>query len=374
MIVKGADGSPPMGIELDRSSAVPIAVQLEEQLTWLIATGELRAGERLPSIRRLGAALGIHHHTVRQAYRELSGRGLVVVRHGAAATVGEFSGLRQARPRSATAAVTWGVLIPAHAPFYQPFLRGIELVAAEAHALTVLSPTENNPVKAKLQMHQMIAAGVRGIIAASLGQLVHDEFGIDRPGDAIPVVYADQPLQTEDSIVYDGAGAGHVMAAHLGDHGHRRVALMSPTLEYPNMADVRRGFARAEDEGLLDVVDDLLCADFDVDAGEQAATTALTGANPPAAIATTGDELAIGVLGAARRLGIRIPQDLALISHGAIEATAYVNPPITTVLLPAEDMGRLAARRLAARIGGAPAEGRSILPASLVVRASCGRH
>ena len=62
-------GSPllgPMAIDLDRGSPVPIATQLEEQLTWLIATRTLSPGDRLPSIRELGAALRIHYHTVRQ--------------------------------------------------------------------------------------------------------------------------------------------------------------------------------------------------------------------------------------------------------------------------------------------------------------------
>ena len=96
---------------LDRSSAVSIAGQLEEQLTWLIATGALAPGERLPSIRELGAELGIHHHTVRQAYLELDARELIAIRRGAPATVRAFTGLWQARPRYAGAMRAQGVLI-----------------------------------------------------------------------------------------------------------------------------------------------------------------------------------------------------------------------------------------------------------------------
>jgi DNA-binding LacI/PurR family transcriptional regulator len=71
---------------------------------------------------------------------------------------------------------------------------------------------------------------------------------------------------------------------------------------------------------------------------------------------------------------VRIPDDLALVSYGAIEATAFVDPPLTTVELPAHEMGLLAARRLAARISGEPAQGPTVLPGHLVVRASCGHH
>src|SRR6188472_4797774 len=97
--VKRARAAISTGIRLDRDSAVTIAGQLEEQLTWLIATGMLAPGDRLPSIRELGAELGIHHHTVRQAYLELDARELITVRRGALPTVRAFRGLWQARPR-----------------------------------------------------------------------------------------------------------------------------------------------------------------------------------------------------------------------------------------------------------------------------------
>jgi DNA-binding LacI/PurR family transcriptional regulator len=71
---------------------------------------------------------------------------------------------------------------------------------------------------------------------------------------------------------------------------------------------------------------------------------------------------------------VRAPDDLALVSYGAIDASAYVDPPITTFNLPAEEMGLRAARRLAARISGEPPEGTAYLPGRLVVRASCGHH
>ncbi len=56
------------------------------------------------------------------------------------------------------------------------------------------------------------------------------------PEAAIPVVYCDWPAQVEDSIVFDAPGAAAALAEHLAEHGHRRVAFMTPTLEFANMA------------------------------------------------------------------------------------------------------------------------------------------
>ena len=185
--------------------------------------------------------------------------------------------------------IAWGVLIPGHTPFYLPFLRGVDQVAAESRALTVISVTENNQVKAKLQMQEMMAAGVRGIVVASLGKFVRDEFDTDGPDGAIAIVYCDQPLQEEESIVFDGAGAGYELAAHLAGHGHRRITLMTPTLAYPNMAALHDGMRRATDEGLVEAVDVLGCAGFTVEAGEDAARAALSGSEPPQALVTSAD-------------------------------------------------------------------------------------
>ncbi len=140
------------------------------------------------------------------------------------------------------------------------------------------------------------------------------------------------------------------------------------------MAALHRGFQQALGDGHLEGVDVVMCDDFSIGAGMAAAAATLTSAAPPTAIATVADELAIGVIDAARRVGVRVPDDLALVSYGAIDAEAYVDPPITSIALPAEEMGLLAARRLAARIRGEQSAGTTYLPGRIVVRASCGYH
>ncbi len=207
-----------------------------------------------------------------------------------------------------------------------------------------------------------------------MGRLVHDEVGGQGSDDIVPVVYCDQPTQVEDSFRFDETRAGLELATHLAGHGHRRTALMTPSLEYPSMAALHRGFQQAVGDGLLEGVDIVVCDGFSIGAGMAAATVALRSAAPPSAIATAADELAIGVIQAARLVGVGVPNDLALVSYGGIEASAYIDPPITTIALPAEEMGLLAARRLAARIRGEPPAGTAYLPGRLVVRASCGHH
>jgi len=76
-------------LRIDASSAVPIYAQVVEQLKALIASGALRPGDGLPSIRELAASLRINRNTAAKAYRQLEIEGVVVTRQGQGSAVAE---------------------------------------------------------------------------------------------------------------------------------------------------------------------------------------------------------------------------------------------------------------------------------------------
>ncbi len=91
-----------MEIRIDSSSQLPVYVQLKEQIKFLILSGTLEAGSRLPTARQLGGFLHINRNTVLKAYQELVRDGLIECRRGAGCKVLEEPG---ALPRSALARV-----------------------------------------------------------------------------------------------------------------------------------------------------------------------------------------------------------------------------------------------------------------------------
>lgn len=365
--------APEPALRVDPTSGVPVVVQLREQLTWLIAMRAVQPGDRLPSIRNLAARVGVHHHTVRAAYLQLKSDGLLAIRPGTAPVVLPFSSLQLARPRIAARPTAIGVLIADFDPFYLPFLRGVEEVADRIRALTTVCVTEDSPVKARIQLDQLIARGVSGIITASVGQLVRDQL---QPGGApggVPIVYCDMPDQGGHAFHFDAASAGYELAGHLGSHGHARVTLLTPSVEAPNMAALVNGFRRAEIDGTIQRLDVFVTDDFALESGEAAARRLLDSTDHPTAIACAGNMLAIGVLRGAREAGIRVPEDLAVVGYGQIEAAELVDPPLTTVVTPIHEMGQLAADRLDRLMRGVPTRPRTvIMPTKLVIRRSCG--
>jgi DNA-binding transcriptional regulator YhcF (GntR family) len=71
-----------MQIVLSKDSDVPLRQQLAEQIVFLITTGQLQAGEALPSVRALGRQSKVHHNTVSEAYQDLVRRGWLTRRRG----------------------------------------------------------------------------------------------------------------------------------------------------------------------------------------------------------------------------------------------------------------------------------------------------
>jgi len=88
-----------MILRLNSSSGVPIYLQLMEQIKHAIETGALKAGDQLPTIRKLAEELVMNPNTVVRAYRELQHEGVIEVRHGSGAYVSELaaSGARVTR-------------------------------------------------------------------------------------------------------------------------------------------------------------------------------------------------------------------------------------------------------------------------------------
>ena len=91
------------------------------------------------------------------------------------------------------------------------------------------------------------------------------------------------------------------------------------------------------------------------------------------ALFAADDEMAIGAISVLNAAGMRVPQDVAVVGFDDIATARYIQPPLTTVRAPTEQVGREAVRLLLAAISGAqPPTQTVLLPVELVIRQSCG--
>jgi GntR family transcriptional regulator len=87
-----------MFLRIEKGSAVPISRQIADQIASLCASGGLKPGERLPSVRELARDLAVNQNTILRVYERLSGEGLLEMRHGQ----GTFVAARASKSRTAS--------------------------------------------------------------------------------------------------------------------------------------------------------------------------------------------------------------------------------------------------------------------------------
>lgn len=150
------------------------------------------------------------------------------------------------------------------------------------------------------------------------------------------------------SITADNRTGARELVEHLVERGHKRIAFLSTRTPWPmveeRLAGYRDGLKRAgaSSESRLEVAEGV----WDPSDGARMAKTLLESRRRPSAIMCGNDLLALGAMRAARNLGLRIPDDVAITGFNDFEFAEFVDPPLTTVRVPGYDLGTVAARSL----------------------------
>jgi len=261
-------------------------------------------------------------------------------------------------------------------PYFMHLLVGVTTVANERDTALVVStnPDETHGVAAYERVLRSQAAA--GAIIASAAA---DDPNVARMVDAaLPVVLVGNFPQLPRAVsvwVNDHEGAA-AMTRHLVlDHGLRRVGHISGPLDHQSAIDRHEGFRSVVDDPGHDAVGALAVGDYSEDSGRAGARELLDADPDLEALFAANDEMAFGALLELRSRGLRVPEDVALVGYDDFGLARLTTPALTTVHVPAEELGRLAAERLFLVITGDPAgPDRTVLPVQLVLRDSCGRH
>ena len=190
--------------------------------------------------------------------------------------------------------------------------------------------------------------------------------------DELPVVLVDAVHPAFASVVIDNARGGELAAQHLLARGHRRIGFVGDHPDNPygftSSRDRRRGFAAALERAgaALDPALERVGAHGREPAGELAEEL-LTLPDPPTAIFAASDLQAIGVLKAAEKLDVSVPDELAVIGFDDVDLAEIVG--LTTIHQPLREGGALAADLLLAAIeNGASVPARTVQPLTVVER------
>ena len=186
----------------------------------------------------------------------------------------------------------------------------------------------------------------------------------------IAAVSLDAPENMIETHDYVGAAEA---ARHIASLGHKRIAHIPGPDTFLSAAERLRGFRVGLAEYGLRIEDRYLIAGgYTFDSGVDCAERLLALDEPPTAIFTGNDEMAVGAYQAVRKAGLRVPDDVSIVGFDDSPIAARVWPTLTTVRLPIVHMGRIAVQLLVSnhdRMAMEPPTATSVMP-SLVVRDS----
>ena len=261
-------------------------------------------------------------------------------------------------------------------PYFMHLLVGVT-ESANAHDSGVListNPDLSHEVAAYDRILRSQAAA--GAIIASAA--INDP-NVSRMVDTgLPVVLVGRYPHLPQAVsvgVDDVAGAAAATRHLVADHGLRRIGHISGPLEHQTALDRYQGFRAALAESDERCAQALAVGDFSEQAGRSGAAQLLDGMPGLQAIFAANDEMAYGALLELRSRGLRVPEDVALVGYNDFGVSRLTTPALTTVRVPAEQLGLHAADRLFDLVDGPAGEvTHTVLPTGLVVRESCGAH
>src|SRR5215813_13490336 len=175
------------------------------------------------------------------------------------------------------------------------------------------------------------------------------------------------------SVHIDNAKAAAEAMAHLYSLGHRRIGIVTGPLVSPLSRDRLEGATMRAKKEKAEREFIVMHGDFSVESGAAAAERLLSKADRPTAIFCFNDEMAMGVLKVARRLGIGVPEELSIVGFDDIRFAELMDPALTTIAQPMVQIGEGTVRLLLRILeggGDADTPDSVTLPHKLIVRES----
>ena len=190
----------------------------------------------------------------------------------------------------------------------------------------------------------------------------------------LPVVTLDAPaegLRADTVLVQNRVGAREA-TEHLIGHGHERIAFVGDERRFYTARKRLEGYKQALKSANLKPLHNM--GSHTIELGEQMTKRILDTTERPTALFAANILTAVGALRATEHLGLRVPEDVAMIGFDDFELAPVLRPRFTLVHQPAAELGRRAAEMLFDRLEGRGPDGprRLVLPTELVVRESCG--
>ncbi|MGG1575033.1 LacI family DNA-binding transcriptional regulator [Fictibacillus sp. NRS-1165] len=258
---------------------------------------------------------------------------------------------------------------------FSHILGGIEHAAGENGYRVLLANTNKQVEKEYEYLDHLKQRQVDGMILLSARM---DKNVLAEVMEQFPVVLTADYLEgvAIPTVTIDNVSSARTATEHLINMGHSRIAHITGPLHLLVSQDRLKGYRQALLQNGL-AFDNILIqeGDFSHESGYNQMTKLMALEKPPTAVFSANDEMATGVIKAAKENGLSVPGDLAVVGFDNIKLSAIYDPGITTIAQPTFEMGKKAMELLLEQINGIEMGKRQhVLENELIIRESCGAN
>ncbi len=276
---------------------------------------------------------------------------------------------------------TIGVIVPRlDSAFMSTVLAGMEKVANEANYNLIISQSLESVKKEMANAKTMFDSRVDGLLVS----LASDTENLDHFGTffrkSIPMILFDRVMSQKNctNIVIDNVKAGCDATSHLIDQGCQRIMHITGNTKRNVYADRLKGYKLALVDRGLSVEDDLIqVTNLTRQDGLDVADYIKSMSSPPDGLFVASDFCAVSCMGALMQMGFSIPSDIAVVGFNDDPVAQVIQPSLTTIHYPGQEMGEISAQSLINHLNGLlriNTTNTILLNYELIVRKSSLRH
>lgn len=255
--------------------------------------------------------------------------------------------------------------------FAPPIIRGIQDVLKPAGYTCLIINADWNRTQEEDAVRELTSRSADGIIFVDtwLHPANHPAESI-----SIPHLFVNRIFSSGNSIGPDDRYGARLVTEHLLHLGHKKISFINGPHGWQSSHYRLQGYEDALYAAGLPIRKEYIeTGDWDVPSGTAAAKRLLDLPDPPTALFAANDVMALGAIYAITNAGLRVPQDIAVVGYDDQDFASFCNPTLTTVSLPAYDMGRRAGELLLGQLSGRTTTVQSqLVKGSLIIRESCG--
>ena len=231
---------------------------------------------------------------------------------------------------------TIGVLVPRLTDTVMAILyEALSAAASKRGYFTMVATCGDDPEAQRDAIESFISRRVDGIVLATTR--LSDDLAKNLRERGIRHSLVLRTDGISPSSVGDDFQGGYLATRHLLDLGHRRVGLIAGPAFASNAQGRKKGYLTALDEAGIAPDDSLIMdSDFSIESGEEMGYALLCRYDKPSAIFAVNDNLAIGVMAAAHRLGLKLGKEVSLVGYNDIPLVSRLPVPLSSVRIPFE--------------------------------------